>query len=382
LRRRLLGAVAGVLLSALLLKLFVIDGYRIRGNSMQPVLIDRRDGADHIAVVKPYYDIVEPRRFDLIVFGRPSGNSGARSSAAANGAGESAELSGDLFIKRVLGLPGESVRVRAGDIYLADRPEGPYEILRKPIDVVLKTLIPVPGTAWSVPSSVVEEGDSVELDAPETVRYGEMIADGWRDCDGTMRKGPNAVNDIGLEVRVEPLKPGTRVRLELREQGDVFELELSDSSDAKLVRRKGPSRVSMSTERFGTSRLSVGRTKTVLFLNVDDRVAVLVDGRLVLAATYDGNTEIEGHQSNEPSFGVVTGRASFGQPRIWRDVFVTSEGDFGITEPCSVPPGSFFVLGDNSAKSRDSRHFGAVPEQRIEGRPLLIFLPAHRARIL
>lgn len=34
--------------------------------------------------------------------------------------------------------------------------------------------------------------------------------------------------------------------------------------------------------------------------------------------------------------------------------------------------GTVFVLGDNGAKSRDSRHYGAVAENRIEGRIVTI----------
>jgi signal peptidase I len=38
-----------------------------------------------------------------------------------------------------------------------------------------------------------------------------------------------------------------------------------------------------------------------------------------------------------------------------------------------VPPGSFFVLGDNRNHSRDSRYWGFVPRENIEGTPLLIY---------
>lgn len=36
--------------------------------------------------------------------------------------------------------------------------------------------------------------------------------------------------------------------------------------------------------------------------------------------------------------------------------------------PLTVPKGSCFVLGDNRAESEDSRHFGPIPLDRIEGR--------------
>lgn len=38
-----------------------------------------------------------------------------------------------------------------------------------------------------------------------------------------------------------------------------------------------------------------------------------------------------------------------------------------------VPPGSYFVLGDNRNFSRDSRYWGFVPQDSIVGRPFLIY---------
>ncbi len=38
-----------------------------------------------------------------------------------------------------------------------------------------------------------------------------------------------------------------------------------------------------------------------------------------------------------------------------------------------VPPGQYFVLGDNRDESLDSRYWGFVPRQNIIGRPLIIY---------
>jgi signal peptidase I len=48
----------------------------------------------------------------------------------------------------------------------------------------------------------------------------------------------------------------------------------------------------------------------------------------------------------------------------------------------TVPPAHFFMLGDNSAFSRDSRYWGFVPEDLVKGRAWLVYLPLKRIRVI
>lgn len=47
-----------------------------------------------------------------------------------------------------------------------------------------------------------------------------------------------------------------------------------------------------------------------------------------------------------------------------------------------VPKGTYFVLGDNSASSRDSRYWGFVPKGNILGQAFIIYWPLNRIRII
>jgi len=54
----------------------------------------------------------------------------------------------------------------------------------------------------------------------------------------------------------------------------------------------------------------------------------------------------------------------------------------GEGEKIVVPWNSFFVLGDNSASSQDSRYWGFVPKKNILGEAILIYWPPRRIRII
>ena len=60
-----------------------------------------------------------------------------------------------------------------------------------------------------------------------------------------------------------------------------------------------------------------------------------------------------------------------------------NQGRYGRSgEDVEVPPESFFVLGDNSRSSHDSRFWGFVPESMLIGKAICIFWPPNRIRLI
>lgn len=48
------------------------------------------------------------------------------------------------------------------------------------------------------------------------------------------------------------------------------------------------------------------------------------------------------------------------------------------TDTFIVPPECYFVLGDNSPNSSDSRYWGPMPQSNVRSRPLLRYAPSSR----
>ena len=70
-------------------------------------------------------------------------------------------------------------------------------------------------------------------------------------------------------------------------------------------------------------------------------------------------------------------------PPAFRRVYYYNRGDYGLEgKPIVVPEDSYFVLGDNSASSRDSRYWGFVPKSYLIGKAVLLILPLNRTQVI
>jgi signal peptidase I len=69
------------------------------------------------------------------------------------------------------------------------------------------------------------------------------------------------------------------------------------------------------------------------------------------------------------------------EPPILGEISYYNQGDYGKqNQVIEVPEGQYFVLGDNSASSHDSRFWGFVPRKNVIGKALCIFWPPTRLR--
>ncbi|MDO4454480.1 MAG: signal peptidase I [Eubacteriales bacterium] len=89
--------IAGILLAVIFIVEFVGQRTKVDGRSMEPMLQD----GDQLIVDKISYRFRDPERFDIIIF--PYHGDGSKKV---------------YYIKRIIGLPGETVQIVDGKIYI------------------------------------------------------------------------------------------------------------------------------------------------------------------------------------------------------------------------------------------------------------------------
>jgi signal peptidase I len=73
----------------------------------------------------------------------------------------------------------------------------------------------------------------------------------------------------------------------------------------------------------------------------------------------------------------IDGSAAFGKNSRKDGLYpgYTADGRLAFGQVVSVPNNSYFAMGDNSPRSKDSRYWGYVPDKDVVGRPLFIYYP-------
>lgn len=350
---------------------------------------------DRLLVHKHLFDFRPPRRWEVAVFRNP-------------------EEPSEAFVKRVVGLPGESVEVRHGDVLIDGR------IARKSLDAqrAMRILVydndfrPRDATRfprWVVrrdgpaPSAWRPEGPGFRRepppgapdDATDWLEYRHWQPD--RRTPGPVRDfvayngsegvGENRVDDLMLEAEVT-VGPGCRaLRLRLGSRGDRLRVTLpADGRPPEVAINERPA--PLTGLRGGLRPAPPGaptshRLEASVF---DRRLTVALDGRPVFDPI-DLDEPVDGPASgtNPLALGLDGGAGSVRGLRVYRDVYYTAtlggalRRPFAVGEPYRLGPGEYFVLGDNSPVSNDSRFWAGSPVVRAEsflGKPFLVHLPS------
>lgn len=358
-----LEAMAMAVIMAMLLKGFIIEAYKIPTGSMQPTLIgdDAMSVHDRILVDKLSLAFRDPRRFEVVVFRFPLDRSKA-------------------FVKRVIGVGPEDVRIHHGDLWRRADSSEEWQVMRRPRgaqSTAWKDLEPfeVDRPAWSVeegevtwstsPDGIVTEGSGAWRWRPELGTVRDRYWDGYDDSILALmerrreRGGLHAVGDLRLEAEIEASASTEEIVLELEENDLTFQFILPGpaapaSARVRIEVTATRGRIDPVPEGVTSPepwRLPAGRAVSIAAQNLDDLLELQIDGEWVLAAEAPGVAT-----ASAGARLVARGDATrIRDARLLRDIYYTSSN--ARESYWSVPAGHYFVLGDNTQDSSDSREW-------------------------
>ena len=363
--------------------------------------VDRN--GDRLLVQKYLYDLRKPRRWEVAVFQNPGDPSQA-------------------YVKRIVGLPGESIRIHEGDVYIDGR-------------IAQKNLVEQRATR-----QLVFDNDYVPADSDRYPRWtfrsgnrgGVQGPSGWRAEDSRFFREPevsaadridwleyrhwdperaaygpvrdfcgynggearriNRVNDLMVEADVA-VGPGIEsLSIRFRTHGDWLTVTLpTDPATPCEVRRAG--RIVWTsgsrTKVLPVSAVASWRSVRLEASVIDRCLTLAIDGSPIfppLDLSEMSSAGDFGASASPIALGVLgEGAARISGLKIYRDVYYTDDisggarRPFAVDEPYELGPGEYFVLGDNSPVSNDSRFWPkspVVPEALLVGKPFLVHLPS------
>jgi signal peptidase I len=370
--------IAFALLALLFLKTFVCDVKHVDSGSMEPFIFGAEDGGESVLV---WYDSSPPVRFESVVILR---------------GGETTPI-----VKRVVGIAGESVQISNGDL-LIDNHRLPPDAPRPPPVVVFddrwQRVEDAFGMGGTKGNPWTREGAAWNLDATK-IAHGEQtglmyllanVHDDYLAPDHSLVRGKESVNDLVLECEVRADEAHGDLRFMLTEQGDTFELaiHIGEHGDAEIaLTRRADVEEALDSARVPFAANAWHRVR---FSNIDNALRAELDGRAVFAPRVYKENHIHPHDSAHEGksfphrvyLGGDEGKFSFRSIRVLRDLYYTQRGRFGVEGPAELGPDEYFVLGDNSSESRDSREWGPVHASEILGRPVFVVWPPGHIRKL
>jgi len=321
-------SLAMALVLALVVREFGFEAFKIPTGSMEPTILgDGRDRkGDRLLAFKP----VGYRRWDIVVFKFPL-------------------FRNTNYIKRLIGLPGERMELRSGDVYVNDR------IASKPDDVQevmwRKVFTPKSDAAWISDFDPDPQGAwKLRTGLAEVEAKGDTVA--WLQS----RFGFEEDQRISFDVEVAPGTSAGQILVSLEGGKRGCELTL-DATSAKVT---GPG---LDAGIDGMTLAALG-TKFRLGFSMSDRIArVYVDGRQIAAFAHD-DTESEGLDRGRVRIGARNLSA------VVRNVVGENDVQYGNsgTQSWDIPADGYVMLGDNTWSSRDSRLWTANIVRLKDGR--------------
>lgn len=315
---------------------------------------------DRLFVDRTAYQFRRPRRGELVVALRP--DDGTR-----------------YCVKRLVGLPGESVELQGGEVFLDGR------IWKKPVELLRKLRHPVhretegdhrwqsePAEAWqwSVYSWHRAAADAGQTEWLAYHHPAEQAITDDLESNVGITRPLHTVDDLSLSA-LYSLRGEGELFFRLGEGAERIELSLSPASATVRLSRGNIEQVSHALSPASRRQLAKSFTQLELVWG-DEQILLVIEDKVELRWPWTKNDPEAG---NPPRLAIGAAGLSveIANLTLSRDVFYTNQavGLFvGNQAPLQLGEDEYFLLGDNPPISRDSRNWGPVPARLILGRAI------------
>jgi len=344
--------------------------------------------------------LARPSRWDLVLFRH-----------AANAA-----QTPRVYLKRLVGLPGETVEIVGGDVFIGDRRlrKEPYVAADMWIpvhDTQLAPVRPLPdgakwlpsaGSKWKASGLKWTIRDAAEK--LEALNFSGRIEDtlAYNDREPRNATAPR-VGDVKLVCTLNEFSGKGNLAFQWEFRGQRATATVSAAGDVEIVcycppppgAISEPDRVSVRGHLAGG--LLAGQQ---LVFAVRDGQAYLEQGGILVAIQPFGPKDPQSAKSPlyrvtgpcQISVAVARASATISRLALWRDVYYRSLDEmpgsplasgWGCTNhPLALGNDAYYLLGDNGLRSQDSRSVGASRADALIGVARWIYWPPSRWRPL
>ncbi len=212
------------------------------------------------------------------------------------------------------------------------------------------------------------------------------ITDGYGYNRSTVTS-PMPVRDLMVSMKLSVRQGDGQLLIRMIDGFHVFDCVLDVGLQQARLHVDGKTEpVRMSLFAFEFSQVPVLVEMSIM----DRQVLLALEDEVVLQVAFDESWNVTGIAKQRYSmkspiqFGMHALQARVDALRLFRDVYYTG-GDrrHGISEPYHLGEDEYFVLGDNSPVSVDSRSWSKAPVngQMLLGKPFLVHLPSRPGKI-
>lgn len=289
----------------------------------------------------------------------------------------------ELCIKRIVGLPGERISLQDGDVLVDGavvvKSLNEQHRMRRQVHREQKSSQrwqAGQGGAWEIAGDIWQY-DASEVDAIHWLRYQHPrpITDDVTYNVGLTRQ-LNLVDELMLAVEVNVQGTGT---LSLTIDDGTIAAQLDLDLRAGELRISGTEQLNSTHQLsdFAQQRLAYGKVQLALS-NFDGQLLLVIGGhaefRQPWQTTKSASTGKTAGTDRPFAIGVQGLDVRLAQLAVYRDTYHSNRAvgvrPAGVSE-WQLGEGEFFLLGDNSPVSVDSRLWGPVPGRLFLGKPFL-----------